>query len=115
MSPPDQANLGSKTSDHQNVNKTLAGVITEYHASGRNSKIEKAQKTNLIDAVHVKQDAMPILASDAYPGKQIAHAPSKKSAIVWYFNQLRRPALVRISVPILCSLENRATGLSSEI
>jgi hypothetical protein len=93
MSPPDQANLGSKTSDHQNVNKTLAGVITEYHASGRNSKIEKAQKTNLIDAVHVKQDAMPILASDAYPGKQIAHAPSKKSAIM--FSKTESATLIR--------------------
>ena len=67
-------------------------MITEYHASGRNSKIEKTNKLNSIgDAMQqisgklaqVEMRAMPILASDAYPGKQISLTQSKKSAIMF--------------------------------
>jgi hypothetical protein len=70
MSPPEQR-IKSAGLESQNQSRTLVGVITEYHASGRNSKIEKANQIS--EAMNPSKKAglkaMPILASDAYPGK----------------------------------------------
>lgn len=97
--------------ESHNQSKTLVGAITEYHASGRNSKLEKT--TKLINAgdgllqgsnkcfkvtLGQKVCGMPILASDAYPGKQIApisYAQSKKAAITCMFVKTDSATLIR--------------------
>lgn len=52
MSPSDNQGVG-KISALENQNQTQKGIITEYHASGRNSKLEKTAKaTNLGETIH---------------------------------------------------------------